>query len=96
MTAARKLLYLPFWASVLLAVLGFIMTFVPGAERGWFLTVAVLSVAGLFIPKTPYRVAAALLLLLALVQAYIGHQRGVEHRQQLSPSARPHGHNASR
>jgi len=84
MITARKLLYLPFWFSVFLAVLGFIMTFVPGAERGWFLAVAGLSVAGLFIPKTPYRVAAALLLLIALTHAYTGHQRGVEYRQRLS------------
>jgi hypothetical protein len=83
MSAARKLLYVPFWLSALLAVLGFIMTFVPGAERGWFLFVAVLSMAGLFIPKIPYRVAAELLLLLALAQAYIGHQRGVEYRQRI-------------
>jgi hypothetical protein len=84
MSTARKLLYLPFWLSVVLAGLSTVMCFVPGAERGWFLTVAVLAVAGLFIPKTPYRVAASLLLLLALSQAYIGHKRGVEYRHQFS------------
>ncbi|HEY5895035.1 MAG TPA: hypothetical protein VIT91_17590 [Chthoniobacterales bacterium] len=84
MTATRKLLYFPFWLSVVLAVPGFVITFVPGADRGWFLTVAALSATGLFIPKTLYRVAAALLLLLALSQAYTGHRRGIEYRQRLS------------
>ena len=84
MTTARKLLYLPFWFAVVLAGLGNVMSFVPGAERGWFLTVAVVAVTGLFIPKTPYRVAASLLLLLALSQAYTGHRRGVDYRHQLS------------
>ena len=84
MTANRELLYLPFWAALLFALLGFVITFFPGAEFGWFLVVAALSAAGLFIPKTPYRVAAALLLILALTEAYSGHQRGVEYQQWLS------------
>ena len=61
MTATRELLYLPFWTAVLFALLGSVITFYPGAERGWFLVVAALAAAGLFIPKTTYRVAAALL-----------------------------------
>ena len=64
--------------------MGCVMTFVPGAECGWFLMVAVLSLAGLFIPRTFYRIAAVLLLLLALGAAYHGHQHGAQYRQWLS------------
>jgi hypothetical protein len=84
MTVTRKLLLLPFSIALLLALLGQVISFYPGADFGWFLTVAALSASGLFLPKTPYRVAAALLLLLVLSQAYSGHRRGVEYQQRLS------------
>lgn len=83
MSPARKLLYISFWAAVLLGVLGTVITFYPGAECGWFLTVAVLSVSGWFIPKPAYRVAAAVLLILALTAAYQGHRHGLEYREGL-------------
>jgi hypothetical protein len=73
-----------------LGALGYIITFVPGAEFGWFLVVAGLSVAGLFIPKFGYKASAALILILALVSTYDGYRRGVEYRQWVSthrPSA---------
>ena len=72
MTKTRRLLLLPFWLGVLLAALGHVITFVPGAECCWFLVVAGLSASGLFIPKTAYRVAAGLLVVLALGMAYSG------------------------
>jgi hypothetical protein len=84
MSPARKFLLLPFWLAVLLAVLGYIISFVPGAECGWFLVVAGLSLAGLFIPRAAYRVGAALLLMLALASAYSGYRHGLEYRQWLS------------
>lgn len=83
MNLARKLLYFPFWFSVVMLILSFVITFAPGAERGWFLTVAGLAIAGLFIPKTPYRIAAALLLSLGLSGAYIGHRREIKYRRWL-------------
>jgi hypothetical protein len=84
MSATRRLLLLPFWLGVLLAALGYVITFIPGAECGWFLVVAGLSASGLFIPKTAYRVAAGLLVVLALGMAYSGYRHGLEYRQWLS------------
>jgi len=84
MSPARRLLYIPFWLAVLFAVLGYVITFVPGAECNWFLMVAALSVAGLFIPKSAYRVATALILIMALTSAYDGYRHGVKYRQWLS------------
>lgn len=84
MSPAPKLLYFPFWLAVLFAILGNVITFYPGAECGWFLTVAALAVAGMFIPRVAYRVVAALLLILALTSAYSGYRHGVEYRQWLS------------
>jgi hypothetical protein len=79
---AHKVLAIPFCLAVFLAVLGFVITFVPGAEFGWFLTVALLSVSGLFIPKA--RIGALLLLIVALYFAYGGYRRGVEYHQRHS------------
>ena len=73
---------LSFWSAVVLAILGTIISFVPGAECGWFLFVAVHSVAGLFIPKSCYRIAAAALLIFALKVAYDGYQGGVRYRER--------------
>lgn len=82
MTIRRYLLRLSFWSAVLLAILGIIITFVPGAECGWFLLVAALSVAGFFISKTCYRIAAAMLLVFALKAAYDGYQGGIRFRER--------------
>lgn len=80
MIAVRKLLYFPFWAGIVLEAVGCVMDWVPGAEAGWFLAVAALSSAGLFIPKTTYRVAGVLVFVIALVVAYQAY-----HRQRLGP-----------
>ena len=81
MRTGRKLLLLSFWLAVLLTVLGYFITFVPGAECGWFLAVAVLSAPGLFIPRRTYRVGAVLLLALSLATVYTGYRYGVVYRQ---------------
>ncbi len=67
-----------------MGVLGYIITFVPGAECAWFSIVAALSLFGLFIPKIFYRGAATLLLILSIMAAFHGHQRGIEYRQRLA------------
>jgi hypothetical protein len=82
------LLRLTFWSVALLATLGTIITFVPGAECGWFLLVAALSVAGFFIPTIRHRIAAAALLIFALKAAYDGYQGGIRHRER--PSSHSH------
>ena len=79
---AHKVLAFPLCLAVFMAVLGFVITFVPGAEFGWFLTVALLSVSGLFIPKA--RIGALLLLIVALYFANGGYRRGVEYHQRHS------------
>jgi hypothetical protein len=84
MSTTHKLLCIPFWLAVLLAVLGCIITFVPGAECQWFSIVAALSLFGLFIPKIFYRSAATLLLILSIIAAVHGYQRGVEYRQRVA------------
>ncbi len=84
MSSARRLLLLPFWLAVLFVALGCVITFIPGADCGYFLVVAGLSATGLFIPKATYRVGAVLLLIGALVSAYGGYRNGVEYRQQMS------------
>jgi len=83
-SATQRLLRIPFWLAVLIGGLGYVVTFVPGAECAWFCAVAVLSVFGLFISRASYRVAAALMLVLAVIVAVQGHQRGVHYRQWLS------------
>jgi len=84
MKTAHKLLCIPFWLAVLLAVLGCIITFVPGAECSWFITVAALSLSGLFIPKIFYRLAATILLIVSIEAVMHGHQRGMKYRQSLA------------
>lgn len=84
MKTTHKLLCIPFWLAVLLGVLGCIITFVPGGECQWFSIVATLSVFGLFIPKFFYRGSATLLLILSVMAAFHGHQRGIEYRQWLA------------
>jgi hypothetical protein len=84
MTTTYKLLCIPFWLAVLMGVLGCVMTFIPGAECGWFTVVAALSLSGLFIPKFFYRGAATLLLILSILAAIHGHQRGIEYRRWLA------------
>jgi hypothetical protein len=79
MTTTYKLLTIPFWLAALLGVLGCIITFFPGAECAWFSVVAVLSLFGLFIPKIFYRSAATLLLILSIIAAVHGYQRGMKY-----------------
>ena len=79
MTTTHKLLCIPFWLAVLLALLGCIITFFPGAECAWFSVVAVLSLFGLFIPKIFYRGAATLLLILSIIAAVHGYRRGMKY-----------------
>ena len=84
MSTTQKVLCIPFGLAVLFMLLGCFIDFVPGAGCEWFLVVAILSVSGFFIPKRIYRVAALLLLMLALTSAYIGYRHGVEYRHWLS------------
>ncbi len=84
MSRTRRLLVFPFWLGVLLTALGYVISFYPGAECGWFLIAAGLSACGIFVPQRGYRIAASLLFVVALVSAYDGYRHGVEYRQWLS------------
>jgi len=79
MSTTHRLLCIPFWLAVFMGALGYVMTFVPGSECGWFIVVAALSLFGFFIPKTFYRGAAMLLLVLSIIAAVRGFGRGVEY-----------------
>ena len=72
MTIARKLPRLSFWSAVVMTFIGSAITFDPSAQCGWFLLVASLATAGLCIPGKAYRIAAAVMLVLALSAAYEG------------------------
>ena len=75
--------YALFWFGVLWFGLGNVITFVPGAEREWFIAVAGLVAFGLIVPRCSYRIAAALLLLLSVLAAFAGHKRGIGYREDL-------------
>jgi glucan phosphoethanolaminetransferase (alkaline phosphatase superfamily) len=84
MSPRRKLLLLPFWLAVLLAVLGSVITFYPGAQCGWFLTVAGLALPCVLIPRVLYRICATVLLVCSLIAAYNGYCAGLEYQHWLS------------
>jgi hypothetical protein len=73
-----------FWIGLLLAALGSVMSFVPGAECGWFVAAGILLSFGLLGPKRYYRIAAMILGLLCCAYAYSGHVRGIEYRKWLN------------
>lgn len=72
MTITSKHLLLCFWIAVVMTFIGSAITFDPNAQCGWFLLVASLATAGLCIPGKAYRIAAAVMLVLALSAAYEG------------------------
>jgi hypothetical protein len=72
-----------FWLGLLLAVIGSVMSFVPGADCEWFIVAGILLALGLLIPTRRYRSAAFILCSLCFFFAYSGYLRGVEYRQWL-------------
>lgn len=83
MTIRRYLLHLSFWTAVVMTFIGSAITFYPGAQCGWFLLVAALATAGVFIPGKPYRIPATVMLVLALSAAYEGYQHVDDHQRWL-------------
>ena len=73
-----------FWFGLLLAALGSVISFVPGAECGWYLVAGVLLSLGLLPSKRHYRIAAMILALLCFAYAYSGYVRGGEYRKWLN------------
>jgi hypothetical protein len=85
MNMSRKLLWLPFWLGVLLTALGYAVD-LPLARLGCFLLAAGLSAGGVFVPQRGYRIAAALLFIVALASAYIVYRHGQKYLSS-SPAA---------
>ena len=53
---------LVFAFGVVMMMLGSAITFLPGAERGWFAVTGALLLAGLLVPRWPVRVTALVLM----------------------------------
>ena len=76
MSASRKFLWLPFWLAVLLTALGYVILYPLVARLGCFLLAAALSAGAVFITRRGYRIAAALLFIMALASAYVVYRHG--------------------
>jgi len=57
---------LVFAFGVTMMLLGSAITFLPGAERGWFALTGALLLAGLLVPCWPVRIAAVALVAVCL------------------------------
>ena len=73
-SASRKLRLLPFWLGLPLIALGYVFWGVPEAQLGCFLLAAGSSACGALVPRRGYRIAASLLVIVALVSAYVGYR----------------------
>ena len=106
MTKWRGIWIGSFWAGCALFALGQLITFYPGAERGWFILAGLLCMSGLLIRGKAYRIAAIILVGLSAVLATVGHRRGVDykkwletekkHRQETEPANAPYSEPAAR
>jgi cytochrome c biogenesis protein CcdA len=73
-----------FFGAIGWFVLGFLITFYPGVEQGYFTTAACLFLLCFLIYRGGYRIAAAAFLLLSVLFAISGHQRGVRYQAWLA------------
>ncbi len=73
-STSRKLHLLPFWLAVLLMALGCVVSYPLVARLGCFLLAAVVAACALFLPKRGYRITASLLVIVALVSAYMAYR----------------------
>lgn len=83
---SRKLLSLPFWLGVLLTTLGYAVD-LPVARLGCFLLAAGLLAGAVFVPQRGYRIAAALLFIVALASAYGVYRHGQKYLSNSPPTA---------
>ena len=63
--------------------LGLIISFVPGAELGWFGTAAALAAVGLLSPQWPIRLLAITLLIAWSFWAWVGYERGLRYQEYM-------------
>jgi len=78
-STSRKLRLLPFCLAVLLIALGCVVSHPLVTRLGCFLLAAGLSACALFIPRRGYRVTASLLVIVALVSAYMAYRHSVKY-----------------
>lgn len=67
--------------SLILGILGQIISFYPGAECEWFALAAILAIPGFIIPKWSYRSATLAMLVLWSAMSFAGYARGREYQQ---------------
>ena len=72
-----------FLIGVVCFLMGSCITFVPGAEQGWFTFTAACLIGGLFSRSWLARVAAVILVALSIAAAIDGRRRGIEYRPHL-------------
>ena len=76
MSTSRKFLWLPFWLGVLLTALGYVIVYPLAARLGCFLLAAGLSAGAVVVAQRGYRIAAALLFVVAVASAYVVYRHG--------------------
>jgi hypothetical protein len=70
--------------AAVLASLGLFVTFVPGAEFGWFGVAAAVALGGLLSQSRRIRLVAVVLAVLLAACAWGGYVRGRQYREWLS------------
>ena len=83
MDKVRPLLIGAFWVGVILLALGQVMTFIPGAEVGWFAASAVLCLCGVLVRSKAYRIAALCLVVIGAAFSFSGYKDGERYRAWL-------------
>jgi hypothetical protein len=73
--------------ALLLGALGQIITFVPGAEMGWFGVAAASALAGLLSRRWPVRIVAVVLAASLGTVAWVGYLHGLRYEEFLRQRA---------
>jgi hypothetical protein len=76
--------------AALLGFLGYIITFYPGAELGWFGVAAIVALSGLLSRTRRLRVVSVVLAVTLAWSAWGGHKRGRQYREWLRLPAAYH------
>ena len=76
---SRKLGLLPFWLGVPLIALGHVFSGLLVAQLGCFLLAAGFSACGALVLRRGYRIASSLLLIVALLSAYVACRHSVKY-----------------
>lgn len=83
MDKVGPLLIVAFWVGVSLFALGEVITFIPGAEAGWFAASAVLCLCGVLVRSKAYRIAALCLVVIGAAFSLSGYKHGERYRAWL-------------